>query len=89
MDRVVAKYAEQLHDVAIALVHDTYLQRFEEVEDELKAQEAKLVEQLEKHFSVTLPQAIANDKGVDSVREVVEMMQSQLDKARVLLVETD
>ena len=27
LDRVVAKYAEQLHEVATTLVHDTYLQR--------------------------------------------------------------
>ncbi|HCY27752.1 MAG TPA: hypothetical protein DHV00_05175, partial [Alteromonas macleodii] len=32
LDRVVAKYAEQLHEVATTLVHDTYLQRFEGVE---------------------------------------------------------
>lgn len=86
LDRVVAKYAEQLHEVAITLVHDAYMQRFEDVEGELISQNANLVEQLEKHFNVTLPQAITKDKGVDSVRDVVETMQSQLDTARELLV---
>ena len=89
LDRVVAKYAEQLNEVATTLVHDTYLQRFEGVEGDLIAKDAALVESLEKDFNVTLPQAISQDKGVDGVRSVVETMQSKLDKARVLLVEAE
>ncbi len=89
LDRVVAKYAEQLHEVATTLVHDTYLQRFEGVEGDLIAKDAALVEDLEKDFNVTLPQAISQDKGVDAVRHVVEAMQVKLDKARKLLVEAE
>ena len=89
LDRVVAKYAEQLNEVATTLVHDTYLQRFEGVEGDLIAKDAALVESLEKDFNVTLPQAISQDKGVEGVRSVVETMQSKLDKARVLLVEAE
>jgi hypothetical protein len=89
LDRVVAKYAEQLNEVATTLVHDTYLQRFEGVEGDLIAKDAALVESLEKDFNVTLPQAISQGKGVDAVRSVVETMQSKLDKARVLLVEAE
>ncbi|WP_375276866.1 hypothetical protein [Alteromonas australica] len=89
LDRVVAKYAEQLHEVATTLVHDTYLQRFEGVEGDLIAKDAALVEDLEKDFNVTLPQAISKDKGVDAVRHVVEAMQVKLDKARKLLVEAE
>jgi hypothetical protein len=89
LDRVVAKYAEQLNEVATTLVHDTYLQRFEGVEGDLIAKDAALVESLEKDFNVTLPQAISQDKSVDGVRSVVETMQSKLDKARVLLVEAE
>ena len=48
-----------------------------------------LVEDLEKDFNVTLPQAISQNKGVDAVRSVVEAMQAKLDKARALLVETE
>ena len=70
-------------------MHDTYLQRFEGVEGDLIAQDAALVEDLEKDFNVTLPQAISKDKGVDSVRKVVETMQTKLDRARVLLVEAE
>lgn len=89
LDRVVAKYAEQLHEVATTLVHDTYLQRFEGVEGDLIAKDAALVEELEKDFNVTLPQAISKNKGVDSVRAVVETMQAKLDRARTLLVEAE
>tara|TARA_Y100000588_G_C14093496_1_gene855566 strand:+ start:276 stop:1142 length:867 start_codon:yes stop_codon:yes gene_type:complete len=89
LDRVVAKYAEQLHEVATTLVHDTYLQRFEGVEGDLIAKDAALVEDLEKDFNVTLPQAISKDTGVDAVRKVVESMQAKLDRARALLVEVE
>lgn len=86
---MVAKYAEQLHEVATTLVHDTYLQRFEGVEGDLIAKDAALVEDLEKDFNVTLPQAISKDTGVDAVRKVVESMQAKLDRARALLVEVE
>tara|TARA_Y100000994_G_scaffold235792_1_gene225789 strand:- start:14415 stop:15281 length:867 start_codon:yes stop_codon:yes gene_type:complete len=89
LDRVVAKYAEQLHEVATTLVHDTYLQRFEGVEGDLIAKDAALVEDLEKDFNVTLPKAISKDTGVDAVRKVVESMQTKLDRARALLVEVE
>ncbi|GEA07331.1 hypothetical protein KUL42_20920 [Alteromonas sp. KUL42] len=89
LDRVVAKYAEQLHEVATTLVHDTYLQRFEGVEGDLIAQDAALVEDLEKDFNVTLPQAISKDLGVDAVRKAVEAMQVKLDRARELLVKAE
>ena len=71
------------------LVHDTYLQRFEGVEGDLIAQDAALVEDLEKDFNVTLPQAISKDLGVDAVRKAVEAMQVKLDRARELLVKAE
>ena len=89
LHRVVAKYAEKLTEVATTLVHDTYMQRFEGIEGALIEQDASLVEDLEKDFNVTLPQAIEKDAGVDSVRTVVESMQSKLDKARSLLVKAE
>lgn len=89
LHRVVAKYAEQLTEVATTLVHDTYMQRFEGIEGALIEQDAALVEDLEKEFNVILPQAIKNDAGVDAVRDVVASMQSKLDKARSLLVKAE
>lgn len=85
LDRVVAKYAEKLNDEATTIVQDTYLNLFEGVEGELIAQDADLVEDLEIDFNVKLPQAIARDTGVDSVRGVVVDMQQKVAKAKQLL----
>lgn len=89
LDRVVAKYAEKLPEAATTIVHDTYLQRFEGVEGALIEQDAALVEDLEKDFNVTLPQALEGDASVDDVRKVVEAMQVKLDRAKTLLVEAE
>ncbi|MBY6211147.1 hypothetical protein KUV95_06250 [Microbulbifer agarilyticus] len=85
LDRVVAKYAEKLPEAATSIVHDTYLHRFEGVEGVLIEQDADLVEDLEKDFNVTLPQAIDGKSSVDDVRKVVESMQAKLDRAKDLV----
>lgn len=85
LDRVVAKYAEQLGKESVEIVHDTYLNLFEGVEGELIGLNADLVEDLEKDFNVTLPKAIQGNQGVDAVRQVVLAMQGKLDQARSLL----
>lgn len=85
LNRVVAKYAEQLPKKAVKLVHDTYMNLFEGIEGELIALDAELVEDLEKDFNVTLPQSIQDGGSVDQVRTVVNTMQSKLDNAYGLL----
>jgi len=85
LNRVVAKYAEKLPKEAVTIVHDTYLNLFEGVEGELIALDANLVEDLEKDFNVTLPQAIQNGGTVDEVRQVVNTMLGKLDTAYALL----
>lgn len=85
LDRVVAKYAEKLVDVATTMVHDTYLQRFEGVEGALIEQDAALVESLEKDFNVTLPKALQAQADVEEVRQIVQSMQAKLHKAKALL----
>ncbi|MGL6162190.1 hypothetical protein [Microbulbifer sp.] len=89
LDRVVAKFAERLPEAATTIVHDTYLHRFEGIEGALIEQDAALVEDLEKDFNVTLPEALNGNASVDEVRKVVEAMQAKLDKARNLLLEAD
>lgn len=89
LDRVVAKYAEQLPDAAKTIVHDTYLQRFEGVEGVLISQNAELVEDLEKDFNVTLPQSLDKKASIDDVRKVVQAMQVKLDKAKSLLLKAE
>ena len=85
LDRVVAKYAEQLTAEATGIVHDTYLNRFEGIEGQLIEQDAELVEDLEVDFNVTLPKALQDGASVDGVREIVEAMQGKLDRAKSLL----
>lgn len=89
LDRVVAKYAEQLPDEAIKVTQETYLNLFEGVEGALIEQDADLVEDLELDFNVTLQKAIEEGKSVDEVRAVVVAMQGKLDKAKGLLKEAE
>jgi len=85
LDRVVAKYAEQLPEEAVDIVQTTYLTLFEGVEGTLIEQDADLVEDLEVDFNVTLPKAIQDGASVDDVRKVVVAMQDKLDRAKFLL----
>jgi methyl coenzyme M reductase alpha subunit len=85
LDRVVAKYAERLPEVATSLVHDTYLQRFEGVEGPIIALNADIVEDLEKDFNVTLPSAIKDGKSVDEIKAIVVAMQGKINNAKGLL----
>ena len=89
LDTVVAKYAEQLHDAAKTIVHDTYLHRFEGIEGALIEQDAALVEDLEKDFNVTLPMALDGKTSVDAVRKIVQDMHLKLERARTLLKEAE
>ncbi|NQX88220.1 MAG: hypothetical protein HRT77_06120 [Halioglobus sp.] len=85
LDRVVAKYAEQLSDQAIKIIQETYLNLFEGIEGALITQDAALVEDLEVDFNVTLQKAIKDGASVDQVRRIVETMQGKLDQCRALL----
>ncbi|MEL7044757.1 MAG: hypothetical protein AAGL66_07030 [Pseudomonadota bacterium] len=89
LDRVVAKYAEQLSDEAIEIVQDTYLTRFEGVEGDLIEQDADLVENLEVDFNVTLPKAIQDGMSVNDVRAVVAAMHEKIDRAKILLSDAE
>ena len=85
LDRVVAKYAEQLSDEAIRITQETYLNLFESIEGTLDALDAELVAELEKDFNVTLQRAIKDGKSVDDVRDIVEAMKRRLDQCKALL----
>ena len=89
LDRVVAKHAEQLKEVAKNLVFDTYLHRFEGVEGTLIEHDADLVEDLEKDFNVTLPKALDAGASVDKVRAIVDEMNAKLDTAKSLIEEAE
>ncbi len=85
LNRVVAKYAEQLPKEAVKIVQETYLHLFEGIEGELIAQDAELVEDLEKDFNVTLPKSIQDGASVNQVRTNVDTMHQKLEKAYQLL----
>ena len=77
LDRVVAKYAEQLSDEAIRITQETYLNLFESIEGTLDALDAELVAELEKDFNVTLQRAIKDGKSVDDVRDITKHMNNR------------
>ncbi|MEM6545132.1 MAG: hypothetical protein AAF991_05285 [Pseudomonadota bacterium] len=85
LDRVVAKYAEQLTDEAVEIVQDTYLSLFEGVEGSLIEQDADLVEDLEIDFNVTLPKSLQEGESIGEVRGVVAAMHTKLERAKSLL----
>ncbi len=89
LERVVAKYAEQLPDEANTIVQETYLNRFEGIEGMLIEQDADLVVDLELDFNVTLPKSMQDGASVDEVSGVVEAMHVKLDRARGLLEEAE
>ena len=85
LDRVLAKYAEQLPDEATEIALETYRNLFEGIEDALFAADADLAEDLELAFKVTLYKAIEEGKSVDEVRELIVAMQDQLDSLKAQL----
>jgi len=89
VDRVMAKCAERDYEAAMEMVHDTYLNLFEGVEGQLIELDAKLVEDLEKDFNVTLPQAIEAEVSIEEVKKVTGAMKEKLTKASDLLAESE
>ena len=85
LDRSVAKFAERLPAEAVDIVLNAYLELFEGLEGDLIAQDADLVEDLEKDFNVTLPQALQSNSSLEEVRSVVDLMKTKLDRSKNIL----
>ena len=85
LDRSVAKFAERLPNEAVDIVLNAYLELFEGLEGDLITQDPDLVEDLEKDFNVTLPQAIQSNSSLEQIRSVVETMKAKLDLSRNIL----
>ena len=87
LDRSVAKFAERLPEEATDIVLNTYLELFEGLEGDLIMLDASLVEDLEKDFNVTLPQALNSNSTLSEVRTVVDSMKGKLEHSKNLLNE--
>jgi hypothetical protein len=85
LDRSTAKFAERLPEEAVDIVLNTYLQLFEGLEGDLIARDADLVEDLEKDFNVTLPQALQSNSSLQDIRSVVDVMKTKLDQSKSIL----
>jgi hypothetical protein len=89
LDEIVATYANEGAGKAKSMVHATYMNRFEGVEGVLIEQDAALVEALEKDFNVTLPMALDEEAPVKQVKEIVQAMQTKLEKAASLVADAE
>ena len=89
LDRALAKSAERLPDEATDIVLGAYLELFEGLEGDLITLDAELVEDLEKDFNVTLPQALSSELTLDSLNQVVSQMKSKLDRSKELIQDAE
>ena len=85
LDKVAELHGGGSHEEARSLVHSTYGNLFEGVEDALIEQDADLVVDLEKDFNVTLPQALSPDSKPKKVQKIIETMKTKLERADQLL----
>ena len=89
LDRAIAKSAERLPAEATDIVLNAYLELFEGLEGDLITLDAELVEDLEKDFNVTLPQALSSELSLDSLNQVVSEMKGKLDQSKKLMQEAE
>ena len=89
LDRAIAKSAERLPAEATDIVLSAYLELFEGLEGDLISLDAELVEDLEKDFNVTLPQALGSELSIDDLNQVVSQMKGKLDRSKELMQEAE
>ncbi len=89
LDRAIAKSAERLPAEATDIVLSAYLELFEGLEGDLITLDAELVEDLEKDFNVTLPQALGSELSIDDLNQVVSQMKGKLDRSKELMQEAE
>lgn len=89
LQQAVAAYQAEDVERAEALIHQTYMNRFEGLEGDLIARNPDLVSSLEKDFNATLPLMMRRGAALEEVRAQLEHMEAQLDQARHLLEEAE
>ena len=87
LDTVVERYRSGDVEAANALLHQTYMERFEGIEGTLIESDADLVTDLEKDFNATLPLLMEKSASPNKLASAVESMQAKLDRAQTILDE--
>ena len=85
LEQAVAEYRADNLSRAEALIHETYMSRFEGLEGDLIARDPDLVSQLEKDFNATLPLLMQRGAGIDEINGTLKSMKAQLENASSIL----
>lgn len=85
LEEAVAAYRADDLQRAEALIHETYMSRFEGLEGDLIERDPDLVSGLEKDFNATLPLLMQQGAPVEKVRARLDAMKGELDRASRLL----
>ena len=85
LEQAVAEYRADNLAKAEALIHQTYMSRFEGIEGDLIARNPELVSSLEKDFNATLPLLMQQGAGLDEVNRALKSMKAQLADASAIL----
>ncbi len=89
LERAVAAYRADELARAEALIHQTYMSRFEGLEGDLIARNPELVSSLEKDFNATLPLLMQDGASMERVNEALDSMKSQLETASDILADVE
>ena len=85
LEKAVAEYRADNLAGAEALIHQTYMTRFEGLEGDLIARDPDLVSNLEKDFNATLPLLMQQGASLDDVQATLASMKKQLQGASSIL----
>lgn len=85
LERAVAAYEADQLSRAEALIHETYMTRFEGLEGDLIERDPELVTRLERDFNATLPLLMQQGASMEDVRAALQSMKAQLETASGIL----
>lgn len=89
LDQAVAAYEADELQRAEALIHETYMTRFEGLEGDLIERDAELVSSLERDFNATLPLLMQQGAPMEEVQTRLEQMKDQLRAAGDILAQVE
>ena len=85
LDEGLAQYQDGDQEAADTTVGDAYLEHFEKVEHPLEEEDHELMEELEEAISTDLRNDIKDGKSADEIEAAVAAINTDLDRAVVLL----